>query len=141
MCGNGIIDCVCGPNPVFAESRIDRFGDGLATERPFTANIHNRFSGLACAMKCHHKPSLGQHAPQRRFIEISARNMQGFLVACPKKACELIPSPPTRIRNRPHDFRGAGLDAAAVRRRQQTQVDLAIPERDAKVSTKDVPIL
>jgi hypothetical protein len=101
---------------VFLESRIYRFGDSLAAELPFTANVHNWLQGLACAMKRNHKPGLGQHAFERGFIKTTARNMQSFLIAFPKKACELVPRPAADLHNRPQDFRSAGFDAAAVGR-------------------------
>jgi hypothetical protein len=107
---------VRSPNPVFPESRIDRFGDALAPELPFTANVHNWLQGLACAMKREHKPGLGQHAPERGFIKTSARNMQSVLIAFPKKARELVPRPSACLHNGPQDFRSAGFDAAAVGR-------------------------
>lgn len=110
------VDCVRSPNPVFLESRIYRFGDGLAAELPFTANVHNWLQGLACAMKREHKPGLGQHASERRFVKTSARNMQSFLITFPKKACELIPRPAACLHNGPQDLRSAGFDAAAVGR-------------------------
>jgi hypothetical protein len=72
MGGDGIIECVRGPYPVFPKSRIYRFGDGLAPKPPFTANVDNWFLRLACAMKRKDKPGLGQLARERGFIKISA---------------------------------------------------------------------
>jgi hypothetical protein len=92
---DGIVDCVRGPYAVFPEGRIYRFDESLAAELPFTANVHQWFSRLACTMKRNDEPGLGQHARQGRFIKIGARDVQGFLIALPEKACELIPCPPT----------------------------------------------
>jgi hypothetical protein len=141
MCGNGNIDCVCGPYSVFPEGPIYRFDDGVAPKLPFAANIHNWFSRLACAMKRNDKLGLGQHILERRLIEISTRNMQGFLIAIPEKASELIPRPTTYVRYRPHDFRRAGLDATTVRSYQETTFDLAIAERDTEIPTENVSTL
>ncbi len=67
--------------------------------------------------------------------------MQGLLIAFPEKACELVPRPTTYLRHGPQDFRGTGLDAAAVRRDQETQFDLVIAEGDAEVPAENVPAL
>jgi hypothetical protein len=92
-------------------------------------------------MKRNDKPGLGQHTLQRRLIEISARNMQGFLIALPEKASELIPRPTTYVRYSPHDFRRARLDATTVRSYQETTFDLAIAERDAEIPIENVSTL
>src|SRR5436309_2306046 len=103
MGGGGIINRVRGSYTVFAEGFIYRFGDGLAPQLPFTANVHDGFLRRACAMKGNDKPGLGQQALQCRFIKISARYMQSLLVALPEKACELIPRPATDLCHGPHD--------------------------------------
>jgi len=139
--GVDAVDCVRGPNPMFPESRIYRFGDGLATELPFTANVDNWFQGLGCAMKGNHKPGLGQHALKRRLIKTSARNMQSFFIAFPKKSREFVPRPTADFHNGPQDFRSAGFDPAAVGRDQEAKFDLAVPERDTKVAAGNVPAL
>jgi hypothetical protein len=102
---DAIVDCVRGPYRVFPEGGIYRFGERLAPELPFTANVYQWFFRLACTMKRNDEPGLGQHARQRRFIKIGARDVQGFLSGLPEKTCELIPCPSTQLRYGPHDFR------------------------------------
>jgi len=137
MCNNATTDRVCGAYPVFPEGFIYRGGYCLAPQLPFTANVDNWFSRLACAMKRNDKPGLGQHAPEGWFIKISAWYMQGFPIAFPEKACQLIPRPTTCLDYGSHDFRRAGLDAATMRSDQKAKFDLAIAERDTEVPTKN----
>ena len=92
-------------------------------------------------MKRDNKAGPGQHALQRRFIEIRARNMQLVLIALAEKARELIPRPTTYLDHGAKDFRRSGLDAAAVRRYQEAKFDLTVPERDTKVPAENVPAL
>ena len=61
--------------------------------------------------------------------------MQGFFVALAKKSSKLVPCP-AEIRESPQDFRGAGFDAAAVRRDHQTSTDVPIAEGNAKIPTR-----
>ena len=67
--------------------------------------------------------------------------MQGFLVALPQKAGELIPCPITYVRYSPHDFRRTGFDTATMRSYQKTKLDLAIAERDTEITTENVSTL
>jgi hypothetical protein len=75
------------------------------------------------------------------FIESGARDMQSFLIALPEKACELVPRPTTYLHYGLHDFRRARFDAAAMRRDQETKVDLGIAERNAEIPTGNMPTL
>src|SRR5215469_10001854 len=60
--------------------------------------------------------------------------MQRLAVAAPQKAGKLVPRPAPLLGHRSHDFGCAGLDSAAVRRRQEALVDVRIPKGDAKIT-------
>jgi hypothetical protein len=60
MCCCWCIDRVYGPDAMFPRDRIYRFNDGAATKLPFSANVHDWFPRLACAMEPNNKTGLGQ---------------------------------------------------------------------------------
>src|ERR1041384_4393500 len=67
--------------------------------------------------------------------------MQVILIPLPETASKLIPHPTTNVGYRPHDFRRAGLNAAAVWGCQKAEFDPAITKRDSKVPAGNVSIL